>query len=353
VLSSSINVSFDQLSIRIANNQPSWSALALGGALVGVNLCDNIFSAAIGIRSADPAGGQTGLTDLRIEDNVFECEAIAVQLSGVTIHQFLSHISGNRIAGCREAGIVLTGATVPGHGVSIAGNVIAVEGSGIVSALDGLRVLENDVLQVAEAAPGDRDGIRLMPGMAIDDSLDNVRVVGNHIAGFRGAGIHIRAPRARALNIGHNRIERSGHGIVFEGPQLLDRLAIEDNQLSNITGFGIRAEGGSATLATTRNQIEMRSPDPAVLLMFGRGESVFADNQCLREGGGAASADVILAGGTLIVASNRVQAAELSMDLHVSDQRFTVLGNVCRGRILVNGSALPAPWLPLNLQNVS
>ena len=63
-------------------------------------------------------------------------------------------------------------------------------------------------------------------------------------------------------------------------------------------------------------------------------------------------ADVVLSGGTLVVDANRVQAGGLSMDLKTGDQHYTVLGNICRGRILVNGVAIIAPWAPLNRQNV-
>jgi hypothetical protein len=61
---------------------------------------------------------------------------------------------------------------------------------------------------------------------------------------------------------------------------------------------------------------------------------------------------VILTGGTMVVEGNRVLRAGLSMDLKTGDEHYTVLGNICRGRIRVNGSALAAPWTPLNRQNV-
>jgi hypothetical protein len=155
--------------------------------------------------------------------------------------------------------------------------------------------------------------------------------------------------------IKQNQIEHAGAGIVFEEPQLFERVALEDNQLADIAGPGIRAQGASVNLATTGNQIETRSTQPAVSLRFTRGDGVFSHNQCTRQGGtGTANTpDVLLAADTLIVASNRVEASGLSIELQVTEQHFTVLGNICRGRILVNGGALPGPWGPLNLQNVT
>jgi hypothetical protein len=351
-LSSSRDVTVERVAIRLENNQPSWSAVALAGALVGVTVRGSTVAAAIGIRSMDPTGGQTGLTDLRIEDNTFECTAAAVQLSGVSVHQFISRVHGNRVTGCQNAGIELTGATVPGFGFEISGNVLAVGGSGIVSALDGTRVLDNDIVH-GDTAAGNQDGIRLQPGLVNDDRLNNVEVVGNRIVGSRGAAIRIVAPRVVALMVKQNQIERAGRGIAFEGSQQLDQIAIENNQLFQVETFGILAEGAAATIATTANQIETRGANPAVQLVFARGESVFSHNQCSRRAGAADAADVILGAGTVIAASNRIQASPLSMEVKAAEQHFTVLGNICRGRITVNGGPLPAPWTPLNLQSVS
>jgi hypothetical protein len=350
-LASSRDVTFDRVAIRIENNQPTWSGIGLAGALVGVRVQGSTLAAAIGIRSLDPTGGQTGVTDLRIDDNAFDCTATAVQLSGVTVHQFVSRLAGNRIMGCQNAGIELTGAAVPGFGVEISGNVMAVAGTGIITALDGTRVLDNDIVQ-GEGAGGNQDGIRLQPGTVNDDRLNHVEVVGNRIVGFRGTAIRIAAPRAAALMVKQNQIDGATRGIAFEGSQQLDQISIENNQLLQVETFGIVGEGATATIATTSNQIDARGATPAVQLVFGRGESVFSHNQCTRRASGADVADVILGAGTVIAASNRIQAAGLSMDVKAAEQHVTVLGNICRGKITVNGNALPQPWGPLNLQGV-
>lgn len=355
VVTSSSDIAINDLLIRIENDNPAWAALALSGALVRVSLRYTFFSASVGIRSADQTGGQTGLTDLRIENNSFECQSSAINMTGVTVHQFVSHIRGNRIIGCGESGIILTGATVPGFGVNVEGNAIAVQGAGIVASLDGLRVHDNEILQ-AQGATGNHSGIRLMPGVAANDSLDNIQILGNRIAGFRAEAIGMRAPRARALAIKHNRVVQCGNGFVFDGALELEAVAIEDNQLSGIDGFALRGEGASAILIAANNQIATLGPESAVSLVFQRGDTTFDQNQVLRpavQGPGTPSADVLLSAGTLIVGSNRVQASPLSIHLHVAEQHFTVLGNICRGRIQVNNAPLQPPWVPLNLQGVS
>ena len=61
---------------------------------------------------------------------------------------------------------------------------------------------------------------------------------------------------------------------------------------------------------------------------------------------------MILAGTTLAVDSNRIVKSDQSMDLKAGEAHYAVLGNICGGRIIVNGAALGGPWAPLNRINV-
>lgn len=348
-LASSREVVLERLRIAIINDNPAWAAVALRGALIDVAVRGCTLSGAFGVRSGDADGSETGLTDLRIDDNAFDCVETAVALGGVSVHQFVSRLRGNRVLRCRQAGFALTGAATPGHGVEISGNALVVEGEGIVAGIDGLRILDNVLLQAESADPKQQNGVLLLPGFG-DEVLEACRILGNRIAGFHGAGVQARVPLLRALTIKQNRIERTGTGLVFESG-LLEQVAIEDNQFFAVTGSALRAEGDTARLVTAGNQIETRSGDPAVLLLFATGESVFTHNQCRREGS-ADTPDVVLGADTLIVASNRVQGGGTSLDLHAGERRFTVVGNIAGGKIIVNGGGLPAPWAPLNLEGV-
>jgi hypothetical protein len=122
----------------------------------------------------------------------------------------------------------------------------------------------------------------------------------------------------------------------------------------DIAGPGIRAEGPEmpATLATTGNQITTIGAEPAVLLVFGAGTQVFANNQCQRLEAGE-EADVVLGGDTVIVTSNRMEGTGLSLDVRAEERRYTVVGNICGGKIIVKNAPLPAPWKPLNLESVT
>jgi hypothetical protein len=347
VLRASQDVEMRRLLIRIENDHPAWSALRLSGTLAHVSLRDNTFAAAAGI-STDPEGGQATFADVRIDDNTFECRTIAVILIGVVVHQRVSRLHGNRVTGCLEAGFSLTGRTDPGHSLEIAHNVLTVEGHGILAGMDGLAICDNTLLQ-AEAAPGGQNGIQLTAG-GDDEGLDRVSIVGNRITAFNGVGVLVRTRRADGVMIKQNQIARTGHGIAIERGESLDHLSIENNQLSEIGGFGIRAEGGSLRGVTSANQIEVRGGEPAVMMVFEGGDNVFADNHCLRRGGDRP--DVVLGADTLIVTSNRVQGTDQSILLQVPDRRWTVLGNICRGTIRIGANPLTAPWAPLNREGI-
>ena len=93
--------------------------------------------------------------NLQIEDNLFACEETGIRLDQVTVHQHMSRIAGNRFFGCANAGVIVTGATVPGFGIDVTGNDFVVRGDGIRAGLDGLRVENNDFAIPAETPPPD------------------------------------------------------------------------------------------------------------------------------------------------------------------------------------------------------
>jgi hypothetical protein len=44
----------------------------------------------------------------------------------------------------------------------------------------------------------------------------------------------------------------------------------------------------------------------------------------------------------------------ISLDIRAAQRRYTVLGNICLGKILVeSGNGISSPWAPLNLEGVA
>ena len=94
----------------------------------------------------------------------------------------------------------------------------------------------------------------------------------------------------------------------------------------------------------------------AVARVSGAVDCQFTSNHCVHLSPEAQSkgvGDVQLAAVTVIAAQNRVFGGEESLDIHLASAAgLTVLGNIARGQILVNGVALPPPWQPFNVQGV-
>ena len=236
---------------------------------------------------------------------------------------------------------------------------------------------------------------------------DGIRVAGNELSDigppglFSGtaAGILAQAPIGDVI-IDDNRIRRDSaataadastwFGIVIFGAtlqfgvagelQVVDgtprsaRRATARALPQQLQGFAkttrqtttARAKAGAApmpraaAIADTRvsvrgNQISTRGGSYAVAIV-----AVpicdFSNNQCQRTTSanavdGATAADILLNGQTLVVGGNRIVGAkEPSMSLHVAEGRYTVLGNITSGDILVPSVPLAAPWAQLNVR---
>ncbi len=336
------------------------AAVGLSGALFELAIRDNRFETRRGIVASGGNDQGTGLADLRIDDNRFDCNEAAIVLPDVTVHQFVSRIAGNHFVDCRDCAIELSGATAPGFGLEICGNSLSVLGDGIRAGLDGLRIAGN---QLAVAKPGDkgRVGILLMESVGSKDGLDDCQIVENRILGF-GLGIVFKTAVANGQVRG-NQIEGAELGLGCDHLPV-QQLSIDQNQFTVGKGGAIRIEvepmGPGASIAATGNQIHAEASDQAtVTIVLPRGDCQYSGNHCVQPVGGKDGC-VHLVASTLIVASNRVVGGKgLSMHLVpdetlVNEKPFpscTVLGNITGAQIRVRGAPLDAPWKPLNLQN--
>jgi hypothetical protein len=348
-------VRIEHLEIKVGDESSSWAAIGLAGVLMTLKVSENVVRAPIGIRSgSDPTGaGGTGLADVRIENNEFDCTASAIAFTPVTVHQLVNRICGNRINGCIEPGLLLTGVTAPGFGLEVQANVFSVLGHGILASLNGLRVLDNDLLQPKGTPPKDQCGVLLIPERTDNSSISDCQILGNRIQGFVRAGIFIDAPLSTAM-IKQNQIYSVGIGLLLVSDQVMDQVSIENNQFNVIDGPAIMGKGERANYAATGNQIRMRSQGPAVILNFKSGDGIFNHNQCYSVGSGNAP-DVSLQSSTLIVSNNRVVGGRISIHIDAAQGRYTVLGDICHGKILVESPSIDiySPWALLNLQNVT
>jgi hypothetical protein len=350
----SSKVRIEHVAIGVDSKDPSWAAIGLADALMTLNVSENSIQAPIGIRSGgDPTGiGGAGLADVRIENNEFDCTDTAIAFASVTVHQLLNRIYGNRINGCVQGGLLLNGVTAPGFGLEVQANVFGVLGHGVVAGLNGLRLLDNDFLQPKGTDPKEQCGVWLTPPPPDHGPITDCHILGNRIQGFDRAGIRINAPVDNVM-IKQNQITRVGTGLMLESRQVMEQVSIENNQFNDFNGIAIMGQGEGANYAATGNQIHTRSSKPAVMLKFSSGDGIFSHNECYLEGI-RDTPDVILQSSTLIVGNNRVVGSGIiSVDIKTDPKsHYTVLGNICSGKIMLDDNGISSPWAPLNLQDV-
>jgi len=348
LVQSSAQVRLEQLQIVVESDL--FSAIAVNGAVAGLTIRENAITAPVGVDGLPlkPVGG-TGVVDLRIEDNQFTCERSAVRLLNAVVHQHLGRISGNRVTGCNEAALQLTGAMVPGFGFEIGGNELQVLGDGMVIGLEGIRIMDND-LSPMKPGPNKQRAIVLTKGLTGGRGGDAM-IAANRISGF-ALGVYIES-EFRSVSVHRNQIGEAVLGIAIE-THLFEQLSIEGNQMPKIAENAIRMSGAEGDVAIRGNQIEIMEGQPGVQVLCRNGSCVYADNQSVHRAP-TGKDGVWLSARALIVTSNRVEGKVMT-SLQAMNAGATpictVLGNLTGGPITVNGATMPAAFVPLNLQGV-
>ncbi len=348
------SVCLDSLDIQVRGTSPNWAAINVMEATTNLRITRNHLLAPVGIRGGSDASGNggVGLADTRIEHNDIKCVITAISFTPTSAHQFLNQISCNRITDCGAAAIRLTGLTTPDFGLDIRGNVLEVRATGIETNLNGVRIVDNDILGSPNLVVGVASSGITLPVPAPNTTMTECQITGNRIEGFNRAGIQVQAP-LRSIMIGANQISRVTFGIELEAGGTIEQLAIENNQFSEITAQNSRAimaNGAAANYVVSGNQIRVRSPMNAVTLEFTGGDGAFVNNQVYRDGSTSeAVPDVRLASTSLIVSNNRILGGLFALHVVTAAGRSTALGNVCRGTI----QGIAAAFVALNLTNVA
>ena len=135
----------------------------------------------------------------------------------------------------------------------------------------------------------------------------------------------------------HNLVQIAPGQFIFVGDFVVAAV-VEGTQLAAVRG-NVLAGASSGSFAPTGSFVELTVV----------GSCVFTDNQAIFVVPGSRplarlSAPMVAAGNNILTGgtpSLQIQAP--------TGGKFTVLGNVASGPILVNGAALAAPWEPLNM----
>lgn len=213
------------------------AAISLAGLVFDAHIEHNLLLAPVGVRALDPpeeGGPQALLTDvLDIDENLFLCSVSAVSLDGPVGHFAGTRIAGNHIFGTHQVAISATGVGLAGASIRISGNGLDGHGAGILCAVDGAWIEDNQLRASADGAqPPTGGGIVLFPGLD-PAGTDKANVQANHISGFPGGGVVIGAP-VQDLVVNANLISECGLGIWMADSAAASSLSIEGNQLRDI-----------------------------------------------------------------------------------------------------------------------
>ncbi|HET8927637.1 MAG TPA: hypothetical protein VFN24_07380, partial [Microbacterium sp.] len=145
--------------------------------------------------------------------------------------------------------------------VAIAGNTVAVGGTGIVVSEGGFAIAGNEIAAPRSDQRAHADGIAVVPTRAGELVRDVVRIDGNRVRGVGGHGIVAYAP-LQTLEITGNRIEVAQHGVVIDEKASVEIATVAHNTVIDVGSrdsdeasgvFGIRVV--NAARATVESNI--------------------------------------------------------------------------------------------------
>jgi hypothetical protein len=251
-----------------------------------------------------------------------------------------ANVEGQELAGIRllnTAHASLTGNIVSGVGAKAIQSSSRV-GIQIVGPSQSIRVSGNDVSEIGPAAEFFREAV----GIQYLGPFDRLEVVENRVR--RSEAAAQGTPSAwTALDI---------HGLTVGGSIVGKAVSFftAKDVVFALDGFAaVKLPLGSGLLTVQGNVLQSAGLSETVRIAT-PGSCVFSTNQCVQEVAARTPAAVINAG-LIIASSNFVQGTtDIALSMVVpAGGAFTVTGNITRGVIRINGTALPAPWLPLNV----
>jgi hypothetical protein len=217
-------------------------AIALSGPILGAVLQDNGLFAFAGIVDWQPVGaGPSGLLtgDLQILNNLIQTATVGIGFGAFSTHIGDTRISGNTILAGAPAAILLSGQTAAtGDRVEIDSNALFVGGDGIVSGVNGSRIIHNDISPARLPVGG--NGIAITRGR-LKTPIDGIEVVGNRVVGMSGVGVLIDG-NVGAVLVNQNICENLGvGGIVMTAASRGIYVVVENNQILNVSPIAVAA----------------------------------------------------------------------------------------------------------------
>ncbi|MDF3308896.1 DUF6519 domain-containing protein [Rhodococcus sp. T2V] len=217
--------------VGVANRDATTAALGFSGAVLGAAVTDCAFVAVDGVVSGPSREKYLLAAHLRIADNVLFCRQRGIVFEQASFYVGDCRLVDNLILGCADTALVAIGGTVPGSCVTIAGNAIHTQGTGIRAGTDDLSIRENQITgRDRERAA---DGIVLTRGLD-PIAIDRLHVIGNRLLSIGGRGIVIEH-RVETGMIKQNALDGTGGaGLTVEPGGSLGYVSIENNRFADI-----------------------------------------------------------------------------------------------------------------------
>ena len=205
------------------------AGIELSGVGLIVALRRNVIVARTGIDAG--TGDEIGLfaAGLRVEDNVVVGLNRGIDLGGLSAYLYACRVARNEVLAGEQGGIVATGAVAPGGTLDVVGNKVATSGAGIVVGADA--TVDSNVVNRLGESPG-TDGIVVSAG-SFQAAAGHVRVTGNRVHDRTGTGIALRTA-VRSWMVKENVVANVGEGIAIEGHGAAERVAVDNNQVSDV-----------------------------------------------------------------------------------------------------------------------
>jgi hypothetical protein len=314
---------------QVVNNE----IVSVGG--VGIAVQSRVRSALVKQNSIQGAGGGGIIMDAKSSADTITIENNIVLQTAPTANDQNEPIAGIRTWNASHA--IVAGNVVSGVGSQA---VQSPERAGIqaIGPSSSMRISGNDVADVGPSG----EFVRETAGIEYLGGFGQLEISANRVRRSQGVlppsnpsvwiALRIQAALLREGITGRNFTFLGGDGLAF---------AVLGTKV-------IRLASGDSQLTVLGNQLESYGQSPTVRLAT-TASCIFSNNQCvldLRTDRPVGEVDAA----ALAVSSNYLQGpGDLALVITVPDPHaLTVLGNVTRGQIRVNGGPLAAPWLQLN-----
>ena len=235
----------DLVVLSYASRESAGSGIELNGAAVATSLRRNVIVAPTAIDTGE-GKERSGLlaAALRVEDNLLVGLGRGIDLGADSAYLVSCRIARNDVFAGQGGGISATGLSAPGGSLAVVGNTVCTTGAGITVGADAL-VDGNAVngfagARAAGAAEGSvtpgTDGIVVAAG-GFTAQPGHVRITGNRVHDRAGVGISLRTA-VQTFMVKENVVTHAGAGILIEGDGQADRVAVDNNDVFDVSGTG-------------------------------------------------------------------------------------------------------------------